>query len=72
MTSDEFSAALKRLGWSASDVSRNTGLHVNTISKMRRGKLAVPVYLVSFLELSERAKELWDRVNEPGGKDGDQ
>ncbi len=54
VTSTEFRAALKALGWKQSDLEQRIKVHPNTISAWATGRVKVPGPIVAYLDLAQR------------------
>lgn len=55
---------LGKLGWSNQFLARQIGVHPNTVSKWVTGRSTPPKFALAFIDLSIRAKELWESIME--------
>lgn len=58
MTSEEFKATLRALGWKQTDFARKSGLNPTTISRWITGDTPVPEWAVRYLQAMQRIADL--------------
>lgn len=58
MTKSELVTRLKEIGWSQAELSRRIRVYPNTVSAWATGKVPVPGYVLSYLEVVRTLVEL--------------
>jgi DNA-binding transcriptional regulator YiaG len=69
MTSEEFEAALKDLGWKPVDFCRMADVHRNTVSRWMNDQVPIPGWAKKFLEMAQEIKRLSKLIEPQKGKD---